>query len=285
MVMKTTDYLLAKTRGTAQEALSFLSRLAGVKRLDEVRRYVETVYLLAPQVGLDPSIIVAHAANETNYFRDDNWELRLNPAGMGVTGPTVDGESFENGEAAARAHVAHMLLYATGTIRSPLSSSDDPRYNAYIDTFGQRTVATQIEGLSGAWAKDEEAAEAIVSKGNEIFGDLPESTKEKDDPKGPTPSVLRNRYGEVWDGRVSLRVGQNVYRASRRTVTVNVDELNLRVYADTDDNISPIIRSVRYGERVRVIGWVIGERVGTENRWWITENHERMWVGGTSQKP
>ena len=54
--------------------------------MDEVERYIREVYRLGPQIGFDPAILVAQSALETNYWRDDWWALRLNPAGLGITG-------------------------------------------------------------------------------------------------------------------------------------------------------------------------------------------------------
>ena len=34
-----------------------------------------------------------------------------------------------------------------------------------------------------------------------------------------------------------------------------------------------------------VHGWVEGEDVEGERRWWLTDKHERVWVGATKEKP
>src|SRR5690606_10402263 len=120
-----------------EDALAFFEGMETV-RPEEVRSYVSYAYKYAIEAGVDPTVVVSHAANETDFFRSNWWRDRLNPAGMGITGWWKDdaaSPTFDTGEQAARAHVAHMMLYATGTITSPLSSSDDPRYFAYIEKY------------------------------------------------------------------------------------------------------------------------------------------------------
>jgi hypothetical protein len=42
---------------------------------------------------------------------------------------------------------------------------------------------------------------------------------------------------------------------------------------------------LKVGEKFSVLGWVVGEKVGDENRWWITKYYSRIWAGNTVQKP
>jgi hypothetical protein len=280
--MKTTDKLMAPTRGSAQTALDFFSRVSGVYNRADVVLYVNEVYRIAPLVGIDASIVVAHGSHETNYFRSDWWRYRKNPAGMGVTGdPQQNSESprFATGVEAARAHVAHYVLYATGTIKSPLSSADDPRYAAYIEEYGNVVKATTIEGLTNTWAWDDDFHEGVVRQGNEIFPNLPDQADIVE--VGPQPSPIFYQ-GKPWTGLTNIRVNGILFRAQRREVHVNVDTLNVRQYADTT---SEVIRTLTFGSSIQVIGYVVGEKVGNENRWWIGQDYGRIWVGGTSEKP
>lgn len=290
MAMQTTDRLIAAPRGSYEEAVAFFSRIEGIIHLDEVKRYLRCVFDIAPKLGLDPAILIAHASHETNYFRSRWWRDRLNPAGMGITGTrSQDNASpyFRDGAHAADAHMAHMVLYATGTIPEPLSTDDDPRYEAYENAYGVRAMATTIEELTGKWAWDEDFHIGVTRQGNEIFPNLEDSKprEEEQEQEEDLANVSKLMYnGSEWQGWQSIRINRNLYRASRRTVTVNVDALNTRKYAGTYD-VSPVIRTLPYGTKINVIGSVKGERVGTEDRWWISDHHERIWAGGTSEKP
>src|SRR5688572_2892012 len=87
MAMVAEDRLLANPRGSASETVKyFLAIPEVVARWDAFLDYVESVYELAPMVGVDPSIVMAQSAHETANFTSYWWRERLNPAGLGVTG-------------------------------------------------------------------------------------------------------------------------------------------------------------------------------------------------------
>ncbi len=101
MPIRPSDTILGATRGSVDDAVTF-ARNIGAKRPDQVERYVQEVYQLAPTVGIDPAIVVAQSALETNNWRDDPWQERLNPAGMGVTKSHDFGHAWDSGTDAAR---------------------------------------------------------------------------------------------------------------------------------------------------------------------------------------
>lgn len=277
-MMKPSDRIQAEPRGDERLVFAYFQNVH-VKRRADFNEYVEAIFDLASQVGVDPSIAIAQASLETDKFRSYWWNERLNPAGIGITGdPQQNARSrtFANGRESARAQLAHLMLYATGTIQAPLSSEDDPRYDAYLGAYGNVATAETIADLSNSWAVDDKYAEKIITHGNSIFPTL-------DDQVVPrvrmSPIVFR---GQPWEGYTNARVNGILFRGARRTVTVRVDNLNLRVYADTS---SEIIRTATRGERIPVIGWVRGQRISNEDRWWIGADYTRIWVGGTSEKP
>lgn len=289
MAMRTTDMILAHPRGDVSQVLSYFRRFGGVKRWAEFVEYVEEIYRTASRVGLDPSILIAQAAHETGYFTSYWWEFRLNPAGLGITGVPAQNESshvFVNGVEAARAHMTHLLLYAAGKVSYPLRMTDDPRYDAYIEAYGQKAMADTVGDFgNGVWARDPDYAQKLVNSGNTIFPNLEESRR-ADGPtitpaRGTVPLYVR---GALWDGTQTDTLNGIRLNAERRIVTVGVDILNVRVYASTQ-RYSPILFTAVKGQQIEVIGWVVGEKVGTENRWWIGADHTRIWAGGTIEKP
>jgi N-acetylmuramoyl-L-alanine amidase len=173
VVMTPRDPLLAPSRGSATQALAAgFAAGAGAGRPTEFWTYVTEVYRLAPLVGLDPAVVVAQSALETGWWQSPAWADRLNPAGIGITGPDVAGPSWASGTEAARAHLVHLYLYATGPIPAdhPLAPFIplDPRYNAAL-AAGRAGSTPTIGDLAGRWATDPEYGWSIARVGTRVF--------------------------------------------------------------------------------------------------------------------
>ena len=171
--MTAQDPLLAAPRGSAVRALvSALS--ANASRPEDLRAYLMEVYRLAPLVGIDPAIVVAQSAHETGWWQSPAWTDHLNPAGIGITGSDVASPSWESGEAAARAHLVHLFLYAAGPIPPghPLEQYIplDPRYDAAL-TAGRANSASTLADLTGLWATDPDYASRVARVGNRLFAE------------------------------------------------------------------------------------------------------------------
>jgi N-acetylmuramoyl-L-alanine amidase len=171
--MTAQDSVLAPPRGSAVRALAPALR-AGARRPEEVRAYVMEVYRLAPLVGIDPAIVVAQSAHETGWWQSPAWADDLNPAGIGITGPDVASPSWENGVAAARAHLVHLFLYAVGPIPPghPLAPYIplDPRYEAAL-AAGRAGSAGSLADLTGRWATDPDYAGRVARVGTRLFAE------------------------------------------------------------------------------------------------------------------
>jgi len=168
----TTNSIVGPARGNADQAITF-ARAVGAVRIGEVERYVQEIYRLAPQIGFDPALLIAQSALETDYWRSDWWAIRLNPAGIGVTGDPQDNSDspyFTSGTKAARAQIAHMHAEVFG--RSKPLPADlqgvDPTYQQVFEAGWAGTIRT-LEDLVGTWAEDDRYAFRIVSRANEIF--------------------------------------------------------------------------------------------------------------------
>jgi hypothetical protein len=194
MTMTPDDPLSASPRGTSRAVLDF-ARTHGGQRLADVQSYAEEVYRLAPDVGLDPAIVVAQSAEETGNWTSVWWADRLNPAGIGITGSAAENAAsgaWDSGVDAARAQIVHLFVYAVGPLPGggPLAPfrALDPRYQAALDA-GIAGSAPTISGLVGRWAQDPRYAANIVERGNAIFPNLPD-TKPK---QGGTSMVMFGR--------------------------------------------------------------------------------------------
>lgn len=93
-----------------------------------------------------------------------------------------------------------------------------------------------------------------------------------------TPSVVAG-----FDGTKDVKVNTALFHADKKKVTVNVDELFARQYAGTTS--SSTRAPLKKGESFDALGWVEGEKVDNESRWWVSSSYSRIWVGGTKEKP
>lgn len=167
--MLPSDKIIRPARGSAARAMSFASHY-GAARQAEVGAYISEVYRLAPRVGIDPAIVVAQSALETDTWRTSYWKNHLNPAGIGITYNGQSSFTWATGADAARGHLVHLYLYAVGEISSghvlaPYKSLD-PRYQAAVDA-GYAGVAGTISALTGRWATDPVYGEKLAGRGND----------------------------------------------------------------------------------------------------------------------
>ncbi len=169
-----TDAIIRPSRGSAQGWIDWVNRHRDtVKRPDDVIAYINAVYeLCAPDDMPDAFIVITDAFLETGNFSNRWWSERLNAGSLGVTGDAAQNEAsptFKTPLQAARAHVSHLLLYATGQIdRGSLVPADDPRYLAYRDAYGTSAYPT-IAGLTGRYAADPFYAAKIAQRQQEIY--------------------------------------------------------------------------------------------------------------------
>jgi len=152
----------------------------GAARSDDVRAYLDTVYRMAPVLGINPDVVVAQSHLETDGWRSLWWVSRVNAAGIGITGDPVQNAAsrdFGTGEASARAHLLHLHLYVNGaTVPTGFLETDDPRWDAAIRA-GYAGIADTLDDLNGRWAIDPDNAygEKIAGRLNlmEAAGLLP----------------------------------------------------------------------------------------------------------------
>jgi hypothetical protein len=159
-----------KACGSAASVVAWAAN-RGCKRPDDVRRYVDTVYALAPALDLNPDVIVAQSILETSEggapWASQWWQKRCNPAGIGITGDPVQNDlsrDFRDGQAAARAHLLHLYLYVHGdAVPDGFDKAEDPRWDAAIDAKFAR-VATTLGDLTNRWAKDDRYGDKIAER-------------------------------------------------------------------------------------------------------------------------
>ncbi len=206
MPMRDSDTIFGARRGSADEATDF-ARDVGAKRLDQVNRYIREAYVLAPAIDIDPAIVVAQSALETNNWRDEKWDRKLNAAGIGVTDDLDHGFGWDNGEAAARGQIVHLWLYAKGrSLPAELASflHLDPRRDAIPDAHVGHTPT--LASLGTRWASVADYGQRIANRSRDVFANLPNQLNESS-PVQPHP-VPGPHTTQVVNGRVLWMVDQ-----------------------------------------------------------------------------
>ena len=101
--------------------------------------------------GIRPDVAFAQACKETGFFRYGGTVTpdQNNYCGLGTTSATVKGAYFATARLGVRAHIQHLLAYAS--TRQPGEPVVDPRYNLVRDSYGLTTL-NKWEDLNGRWA-------------------------------------------------------------------------------------------------------------------------------------
>lgn len=99
-----------------------------------------------------------------------------------------------------------------------------------------------------------------------------------------TPAKLYDKSGVLIDGTRNAVLSNGVtFYGHVATVHAATDGVQPHLYAT---RTSAFTRSaLNEGDEFNVIGWVTGEKVGGDNRWWITKHYSRIDVNGTVEKP
>ena len=101
--------------------------------------------------GIRPDVAFAQALKETGYFRYGGTVTsdQNNYCGLGTTSATVKGAYFPSSQLGVRAHIQHLLAYAS--TRRPVEPVVDPRYDLVRSVYGEDTLGTW-QDLNGRWA-------------------------------------------------------------------------------------------------------------------------------------
>ena len=114
---------------------------------------VQAYYDEAGREGIRPDVALCQALKETGYFAygGDVSPDQNNFCGLGATGNKVAGAHFVTPQLGVRAHIQHLLAYAS--TERPKTAIVDPRYELlaekHPELYGQVDSWT---GLNGRWA-------------------------------------------------------------------------------------------------------------------------------------
>lgn len=177
MPMRQDDLILYRERAPAQTAIDY-AKSHGAMRVPEVEACIRETYRLCAQYRMDPCLCIARQCDETggdggDVYCSPIWTARLNVGGIGVTDGGDEMMSFADGEASARAFVAHMVTYSTAEFSAgELRPSDDPRYRATV-AAGTNGSCIVLDDLEGKWYTNPMGTENTVARGNAVYPSLP----------------------------------------------------------------------------------------------------------------
>lgn len=146
--------ILGEATATEEQMLAYLLRRNPQPKLTGTpAELVHIYYEEAEREGIRPDAALAQAFKETGFFAyggDVDWKQN-NFCGLGATGNGAKGLSFPDMRTGARAHIQHLLVYASK--QPPTVPIVDPRYELLRtnrpDVFGR---LSRWVDLNGVWA-------------------------------------------------------------------------------------------------------------------------------------
>lgn len=137
---------------TREQCVSYLLRVNPKPSLTvSARALVDHYYEEAQREGIRADIAFAQALQETGHFRYGGLvqPKQNNFCGLGSMGRGAHGASFKTAQLGVRAHVQHILAYAS--TRKPRGKIVDPRYEHVKTTQNFGKARTWLD-FNGRWA-------------------------------------------------------------------------------------------------------------------------------------
>ncbi len=146
--------ILGAPTATQNQMVRFIKKNNPNAKLNcSVEDLVKYYYTEGEREGIRADLAICQAIKETGFWNygGDVDPKQNNYCGLGATGNKEPGASFDTPQIGARAHLQHLLAYATK--RPPRTAIVDPRYLLLAqfrqDVFGKIQNWT---GLNGVWA-------------------------------------------------------------------------------------------------------------------------------------
>ena len=146
--------IMGEPVATQEQMVNYINKRNPAPKLNcTVKQIVHLYYLEGGREGIRPDIAICQAIKETGVwdYGGDVVPEQNNFCGLGTTGGGVKGEFFATPQLGVRAHIQHLLSYASK--RMPRVEVVDPRYELIKkwrpQIFGKLTKWTE---LNGVWA-------------------------------------------------------------------------------------------------------------------------------------
>lgn len=147
-----TDSIFGEPAATEEQCVRYLLSVNPNPDISvSPRELVSYYYEEGSREGIRPDVAFAQALKETGFFRYGGTVTpdQNNYCGLGTTSATVKGAYFPSAELGVRAHIQHLLAYAS--TRRPVEPVVDPRFDLVRQRYGSMTL-TRWEDLNGRWA-------------------------------------------------------------------------------------------------------------------------------------
>ncbi len=148
----TNEEILGLPMATEKQCLSYLLKNNPKPELSVTpEELISYYYEEATREGIRPDVAFAQAVHETGHFRYGGTVTadQNNYCGLGTTSATVKGGYFPSARVGVRAHIQHLLAYAT--TKRPTLDIVDPRFDLVRGRFGGTTFSSWHD-LDGRWA-------------------------------------------------------------------------------------------------------------------------------------
>ncbi len=150
--VKSNEPIMGFPQATQEQCLKYLLKENPKPKISvSPKQLVAYYYEEGEREGVRPDVAFVQALKETGFFRYGGTVTpdQNNYCGLGTTSATVKGAYFSTAQMGVRAHIQHLMAYATTT--KPSKPLVDPRYNTVRTRYGSGTI-TEWVGLNGKWA-------------------------------------------------------------------------------------------------------------------------------------
>ena len=146
--------IFGAAEATQEQMAAYITRRNPSPKLNcTVADIVRYYYEEAGREGIRPDIALCQALKETGFFAygGDVVPSQNNFCGLGTTGGGVRGAAFQTPQLGVRAHIQHLLAYASK--ERPHTAIVDPRYTLIVENRPDiHGSVTRWTGLNGIWA-------------------------------------------------------------------------------------------------------------------------------------
>ncbi len=146
------ESILGRAMATEEQCVNFLLAKNPFPKISVTpEELVSLYYEEASREGVRPDVAFAQALHETGFFAYGGTVIpeQNNYCGLGTTSSTVKGHFFPTARIGVRAHIQHIIAYATN--RMPVEDMVDPRFEKARKAYGSLGISTW-NGLNGRWA-------------------------------------------------------------------------------------------------------------------------------------
>ncbi|WP_196593014.1 glucosaminidase domain-containing protein [Pectinatus sottacetonis] len=144
--------ILGSATATPEQCVRYLLRINPNPEISvSPQKLVSYYYKEGDREGVRPDIAFAQALVETGFFRYGGTVTpdQNNYCGLGTTNTLVKGAYFSSSLLGVRAHIQHLLAYASN--KPPKEPIIDPRYSLVRSIYKHHTLDTW-QDLNGRWA-------------------------------------------------------------------------------------------------------------------------------------